>query len=229
MEKRPVPNKILLLVLLLFLGACRKEDPESIPSGQNYFPVDVGRYSIYSVTEIEIDAAVSRYDTSRYFLKEKLHSVFTDNAGEPCIRVERFWRNADTLPWVIKDVWYFYRNERNAQKVEENIRYIRMAFPVYETTVWNGNAMNTLDSRIYSYGSVGIPYSVGSLNFSTTVQIDHQSSFNNLVNKNGFEIYAEGIGMISKRDVDCEILGGDSTNVQRGIMLFQSIIEYGVE
>lgn len=222
-------KKLFILIGLFMLFSCKKEDGEMPEDGYNYFPLDVGLYTVFNVVEIDIDAAVSRYDTSRYQLKEKLHSVYTDNTGTPCIRVERYKRVSDSLSWQISDVWYFYRNERNAQKVEENMRYIRLVFPLDPNVIWNGNAMNTLESWDYRYENIGVAATINSLDFPQTLKVNQRFNFNFVEYENCWEMYAPGVGLISKQYVVTDILGGDSTQIQNGKLLFQSISEYGVE
>ncbi|HRE74381.1 MAG TPA: hypothetical protein PK798_11140 [Flavobacteriales bacterium] len=223
-------NKLLLFSLLLALSACRREeDPALSDLGYSYFPLEVGKYVIYSVTEIDVDAPISRFDTTRYQIKEKLESVFTDNAGQPCIRVERYRRPTPANPWVINDVWYFYRNERNAQKVEENERFIRLSFPINYDARWNGNAFLPADEWIYRYENIGVSYSNPYQTFSKTVEVNQRFRYNFVEYENCREIYADGIGMVYKQYIVTTINNGDSTSINRGKLLHQYAIDYGLE
>lgn len=223
-------NSVFLILLVILSISCKKQaDPELPEEGKLYFPLDIGKYVIYNVAEINIDAPVSRFDTTRYQLKQINQSVFIDNTGQPCIRVERYWRTADTLPWVIKDVWYHYLGEQNAQTVEENQRYIRLVFPMTETSVWNGNAYNQIGQWNYLYENINQPLTLNNQSLSQTVLVRQRDYANFIEKQDCFEIYAKEIGLVKKQYVDIEIINGDSTQVNRGYMLFQNLISYGVE
>jgi hypothetical protein len=225
-----VVNKFSYIFLFLLLLSCRREEDAALKDlGYAYFPLDVGKYVVYSVREIDVDAPVSRYDTSRYFIKEKLESVFIDNSGKPSIRVERYRKNLLSDPWVISDVWYFFRDERNAQKVEENERYIRMSFPITEDARWNGNAFLPVPDWMYKYEDIHQPYSAAGLTFDKTVTVNQRFRFNFVEYENCKETYAENVGMVFRQYIVTSITGQDSTNIQRGKILHQYAIEHGVE
>lgn len=220
------------LIVLIFSGlmySCRKEDQPVVKMGYDYFPIEVGRFITYEVTEINIDQAVSVNDTVTYQLKEKIESQFIDNQGRPSLRIERYSRLNDTLPWVIKDVWYATRTASIAEKVEENERYIKLAFPVKEDQSWNGNNFNILPAWEYTYSDIGVAKTIASLNFEKTVTVQQRNNVNFIEFEKAWEIYAEGIGLIKKQFVDLDLNNGDTTNIRLGIILYQEIRTYGME
>ena len=226
-----VQNKKYLFILLaaFFLNACKKSD-DSVPEyGYDYFPIEVGKFVIYTVTEINIDQAVSVNDTSTYFLKEKIESQFIDNQGRPSLRIERYWRVSDTLPWTIKDIWYSTRTSSIAEKTEENVRYIKLAFPVKEEQSWNGNNYNLLNEWEYSYTIIDQAASIGTLSFNKIIKVEQRNNVNFVEYEKAWEVYAEGVGLVNKRFVDLDINNGDSTDIRIGTILYQQAIAYGSE
>jgi len=45
------------------------------------------------------------------------------------------------MPWLLKNVWYSVKTDKNVERVEENIRYIKLIFPIRNNAKWDGNAL----------------------------------------------------------------------------------------
>lgn len=138
-----------LLLLTIFLANCKKENkaPETID--YSYFPLKINHEVEYKVTKIKIDAPVNVYDTQVYYLKEKIDSFYFDETGNKIFRIERYKRN-NFSNWEISDAWMAQIVNNQAHKVEENIRYVKMVFPLKLQLKWDGNALNTLEKQIYT-------------------------------------------------------------------------------
>ena len=104
--------------------------------------------------------------------------------------------------WILINVWSANRTNINAEKVEENQRFVKLIFPVKKNRIWNGNAANSLDERIYEYIDIDISRTLSSFNFDSTCfikQIDNET----LIDKKYYvEIYAKNIGMIYTQVID---------------------------
>lgn len=76
------------------------------------------------------------------FLKEKITEQFIDNLGRTARKIERYVTD-DTLlhPFVeVNNVWYQIKTDRNVEVIEDNIRYVKLTFPVSKAA--NGKAIN---------------------------------------------------------------------------------------
>jgi hypothetical protein len=219
----------LILIAGTCISSCKKETEDPVDLGLDYAPQTIGSYIIYDVTEIRIDQPVNYYDTAVYQLKEKIHSQFIDNVGRPSLRIERYWRTSDTLPWVIKDVWYSTRTNFSYEKTEENQRFIKLQFPVKNTQEWDGNSLNPLSEWEYSYEWIDDPFTLGTNSFDKTIKVLQRDNFNFVEYEQAFEIYAHNIGLISRQLIDLDINNGNINDVQKGSKLFQTMISYGVE
>ena len=151
---------IILLFLLVVIASgifsCKKDG--KVPNmGYNYFPDKQGMYVVYDVDSFYYDDFNDVVDTTKFLLKEKIESIYTDNQGRPTIRLERYVKYYDTLvpyssmPWTLRDIWAENKTASTTEKVEENQRYIKLAFPVKEAQTWDGNAQNNLGADNYSY------------------------------------------------------------------------------
>ena len=215
---------ILCLILLGFLNSCNK-DVTPPDAGYGYFPTKIGNWIIYDVVSIEHDAPVNKHDTSIIQIKEVIESIFFDNEHRETQRIERYTRNNDTQPWVIKDVWSSNLTASTAEKDEENVRFIKLTFPVKKGKTWDGNASNSLDVWNYQYTEVNVPYTINNLSFDSTVTVLQIDEENIVEKKHALEIYAKNVGMIYKELIllDTEIDG----TITIGSELTMTIISYG--
>ncbi len=229
-----------LLCIALFATACSSDEnpPLSPDLGYDYFPIEIGTFVEYRADSIyhdQPDPNISGvHDTTSYFIREIIESAFEDASGEESLRLERYKRNAESEPWVLKDVWFQKLTAFNAQKVEENIRYIKLAFPLKAGATWNGNALNTLDAWEYAIDSVNVPRTYGAFSFENTATVVQRVNNNFVEDELAYEIFAPGVGLIYRyhRDLDTRFDYIDNpiaNNIRLGIEFKWEILNYGVE
>jgi hypothetical protein len=115
------------------------------------------------------------------------------------------------------------------EQVEEDLRYIKMIFPVEEEEEWNGNAFNTIEAWDYLYEAPETPRTFGTQSFDNTVNILQRDVFNFVEYEKAFETYAYNVGLVRKYYAVLQIQNFDSTNVLRGDIIDQTVIGYGHE
>ena len=205
-----------LLILFCDLFSCKKD--AAIPDmGYNYYPDKVGTYVVYDVDSFYYNGfnlnAVTHFaeiDTFKFQVKEKMESVYFDNQNRPTIRLERYKRyyNDSTpynsLPWILTDVWAENRTATTAEKVEENVRYIKLSFPLKENKSWNGNVQNTQDAQEYNYEFIDRPRTYGILHFDSALQVTQMDDHlvNRIAHQYKIEQYARNIGLVYKQYID---------------------------
>ncbi len=232
-------KNFIALALIPFLVGCTDEDPVTIPDvGYDYFPIAIGTFVEYRADSIYHDQPnvniTGIHDTTAYYIKELIESEFMDAAGEQSLRLERYKRNTEAETWVLADVWFQKRTAANAQKVEENTRYIKLAFPLRAGITWDGNALNVLDTWQYVIDSLNVGRTFGSLTFSKTATVVQRVNSNFVEDELAYEIYAPGVGLIYRyhRDLDTRFEFIDNPvaeNIRLGIEFKWEIIAYGVE
>lgn len=141
---------IIILFMVLF-SSCKKETGEPVDMGYTYFPANTGHWVIYDVDSLHYNDFTATIDSFHFQLKEYTESVFMDNSVRKSQRLERYIRLADTVAWTIRDVWYETLTVSCAERVEENIRLVKLIFPIRESHEWDGNTYNTLDAQTYKY------------------------------------------------------------------------------
>lgn len=194
-------KKIVVLIVagIIIFFSCRKENKSTlIPIDFSYSPLEVGKEWNYIVTYIKIDVPISFYDTQRYYLKEKIESTFYDETGNLLYRIERYKRDDTLSEWQLTDVWMaqYYKNQYH--KVEENIRYVKLVFPVKNNLKWNGNAMNTLEPKYYTIDSIHKPWKM----FDSTLVVVHENTESLIDKYLTYEKYAINVGLVEYRSIN---------------------------
>jgi hypothetical protein len=203
-------QSLLLLHLVLFslcLSSCKDDtvvEPATL-QGQTYFPIVRGNWISYTADSIVhldsddpylIDTAIRAY---HFQLKEEVDSSYYDGEGNLINRLVRYKRADSIASWDLMNVWTEQASNLTAQRVEDNIRFIKLAFPFDARKIWNGNAFNSYPEEDYRYEDIHMPSTIGSQSFDSTVTViqnDFISNINEVLKK---EIYANHIGMIYKQ------------------------------
>lgn len=207
----PRSIKFFLFFLLIITGfwSCKHETITPDTSFYNYFPSNIGHWIKYSVDSVGWDDYYAVTDPHHrteyhYQIKEKIESYFYDIEGRNTMRIERYKRWNDTSEWFLKDVWYANLTTSTAEKVEENVRYVKLVFPIYKGRSWNGNVFNSLDEMEYKYDNMDQPYTVNGSCFDSTITVTQEDLHIVIFDKVKKEVYARNIGMIYKRYRDVE-------------------------
>jgi hypothetical protein len=225
-------NFLLLSVTIsaccILFNACKDETVE--PSNEDhyrYFPLTSGFWTEYVVDSIyhrdgdeflHIDSLI---DTFHFYLREIIDTPFLDATNETAWVVERWKREADTMPWEFQNIITAKRNAVSAQRVEDNIRFLKMQFPISASALWNGNAYNYYPEEDYTYDDLYEQRTYNGLTFPSTVKII-QNDFLSLINRvSKEEIYAKDIGMIFKQ-LDSVTFAYDSN----GLLYIEKGLEY---
>lgn len=215
---------LLLSFSFVLLFSCKKKEPTqnlSIVLGENYYPLEVGKYIVYELDTIvwfqqQGTDCIFDKDTSHSFLKEEITKTYDDDEGNTNFVLERYVRFDLNEEWTIKDVWNITKSDAKIERVEENLRFIKLVFPVKDGIRWNGNAFvdsnisssfngNAIDfydhwDRDYQYLNVDVPEQIGDLNFdslATIVQTDNEIS-QQYNYRYSVEKYARNIGLVYK-------------------------------
>ncbi|MEM6967397.1 MAG: hypothetical protein AAF573_21715 [Bacteroidota bacterium] len=211
----------------------------TIVKGFNYYPLEIGKYITYKMDSIvygQVSGAQCEFfrDTSSYYLREEVVDTFTDNTGDLVYTLERFIKVNEDDPWRVVDVWVTKMTDSQVEKVEENLRFIKMVFPVREGASWSGNTYfqdtsvvigsEIIDfygfwSSEYEYDLVDVPEEINGIQFDSVMTVfQSQASDNRIHHRVSTEKYARNVGLIYKEmlilDTQCcegELNNPDST------------------
>lgn len=218
-----------LFAIPLFQG-CKKDTvipPD--PYYREYFTAEVGNYIVYQCDSIVYDDFNGTIDTFSFKIKEYYESEFIDNSGRSAIRIERYKQAENSSTWTLKDVWQVVKSDSQVEKVEEDIRFIKLNFPVIDEKTWNINAINSLDPRMVAYKDVHKQFATDSLSFDSTVTVENTDPQNLINEYRDTEIFAKGLGMVYKRFVDVKYVTPPAIGVESGVVFIMQAVQFGTE
>jgi hypothetical protein len=220
-------NRLLYILFasITILFGCKKSGNETINYYYNYFPLELDAWVEYDVLEIIHSELGS--DTSVYELKEITTEEFLDGEGRLTYRIERYWRTDSNASWVMKDVWYSNKTKTTAEKVEENVRFTKMIFPINTSKYWNGNAYNNMEEWEYSYDSLHKPKLINNLSFDSTITVIQRDNENVVKYEKVKEVFAIDIGLIYKSYIDLDINLSNILDISGGREFKMTVTGYG--
>ncbi len=220
------------VALLIFLGvagifsSCDKStlDDFDLQMGYEYFPLEVGQSRLYALDSIIFDPSPQGIipDTLSGFFREDIVDTLRDNTGALVFRIERYYRKTTADPWLIHSVVSSSRGEQEAVFSENNLRFIKLRFPLKEGLEWDGTAYfpervnievagETMD---YYKGWNNIvlekrpDYSLNAQSYSDVFVVEIANLVNNIQLRSGMEVYAPDKGLIYQEvqvmDTQCE-------------------------
>lgn len=261
-------NKFTFLFVFAFLGVflftCNENTDTqdlTVVKGFNYYPIEVGKYITYQLDSIIYGRPpLCEYpfirDTFSHQLKEEVVDTFEDNTGTLNFIVERYLRKDESEPWVVVDVWNTKMSDTQVERVEENLRFIKLVFPVSDNVSWNGNAFfqdtsvvvgaEVIDfyqhwSAEYEYENIDQPEEINGITFDSVMTVVQSAASENLVaHRSSIEKYARGVGLVYKEmlilDSSCciDANGGLTACIdlpwelkgEKGLILRQKVIDF---
>jgi hypothetical protein len=208
--KYAIPSISVIVLFACCIFSCKKEKQQAVDIGYSYYPDKAGNYIVYDVDSFYYNDFSDHVDTFKFQLKEKVESIFQDNQNRPTMRLERYVRFYDrlkpypTIPWKLRNVWAANVTPTTAEKVEENVRYTKLIFPVSSKSAWNGNVQNTEPPLNYSYAFTDLPKTIGKLAFDSVLQVNQQDETNLISKKFYIEKYARHVGLAYKQVIDVQ-------------------------
>ncbi|MFK7933690.1 MAG: hypothetical protein AB8G22_09275 [Saprospiraceae bacterium] len=200
------------LLFLLIFTACEESVEEfTLPESKAYFPIEVGQMMIYQVDSINYFNGGAVVDSVRSFVREEITERFEDVEGEEFYRLERSVRRDLADDWRIADVWLVSRDDEGVYRTEENLRFIKLVFPLTENRTWDHNAF--IDDQMFSTIAGGETIQMfrnwqSSVQSLTSTQVVEGEEFNdvavvihvddeNVIERRYVEEqYAKGVGLI---------------------------------
>lgn len=193
--------KPYFILLSIVIVSCTKNEPaEVINLGFDYYPVNTGSIWVYDVDSISYDnnTGVTKIDTITYQYKELISSTFKDISGNKAQLLNRFYRANDSDSWSQANTWTVLVTNEKAERVEENIRFVKIVFPVVVNKRWNGNMYNTKESEQYRIMYTNRRENYGGVFYNNTMMVQQARELNAVDEILKQEIYAQNIGLVYK-------------------------------
>ncbi|MCF0058371.1 hypothetical protein [Dyadobacter sp. CY356] len=201
-----------MLLMITFLLSCQHDGAE--PADQyKYYPLEVGQFSIYEITEVVYSAGLKDPVTNKWQEKDEINSVSINSAGISTYLISTYRRNTSSDYWQkIKQ----YTSELYPDKIVQNIdneAVVPMIFPIDKNTTWDGFMylnLNNTDNRYgydFTYENVGEPFNTGVNSFNKTIKVVERVDTSGLTKYNfASKHYANNVGLILDQQADLEYL-----------------------
>jgi len=226
MFKIKLRNKISILIVIWLLVNCKPIDYNLPQFHYEYFPIEYNSSKEYFVTEISHTSLGK--DTSSYFLKEIFSDQFMDSQGDTCYKINRYWKIDSLDDYEIKDVWSVKKTQRIVEVVEENVRFIKLIFPIKDYSFWDGNANNSQDEQEYYIENIHENYSLNGYDFDSSINVIQNYSSNLIEYESAKEVYVRDLGLVYKENLNLNINNGDILDVNYGTEYVQELIDYWI-
>lgn len=225
---------IFIFIILSFIALSCSETKEIAPekTGLNYFPLEVGNYTIYQVEGVEYINPIDSV-TFSYQLRESVVDSFQNLESGISYKLLREIRGDESNPWITDSVWTARKDEIRAVRTENNVAFINLVFPIKENKTWDGNGFNEMDADEYEMVEVEQSFEGAFNSFDKAVTVIQEyipDTFINFISKK--EVYSKDVGLVYKENIILKFKQGDDYGkeiVESGIRYFQSIIDYGQE
>lgn len=235
-----------LIGSILFNSCSDEIEPINTERGDAYFPIEKGQWISYQLDTTIYNDFDQSVKTVSYEIKEVIGESIEDLAGRPTNKVYRYVKDSLNGSWNSLNVWKISLTESMAEKVEENLPFIKLAFPLRVGKTWAGNTkINTeLDTQAfydgwqYEVAAIDSSTTVNGLTFNETAHIV-QNDYENLIRRiYSEEVYAKNIGLIFKRQWNLELKTSNTaeldgvpwpTRANSGQIVEWRVLDYGKE
>ncbi|HOY03816.1 MAG TPA: hypothetical protein PLO67_00365 [Saprospiraceae bacterium] len=206
-----------ILFSALLYTACSDRQTAIYDSGAAeqyaYFPLKVGKYIDYQVDSIVYDfgpGGNTVRDSSTTFVRELVGDTLRDQTGLLLYTIERYERPAANQPWELRSIGTAARNSSQASRTENNLRFLKLLFPMDRRSEWDGNLWIDIDREIeiagermrpfsnwhYEVDSIDIQANVGAFAFDSTLLVT-EADDNNIIERRLSRVrYAKNVGLV---------------------------------
>ncbi len=221
-----------------------------------YFPLETGRWVEYQVDSVVYDFAPgggTLRDSSTTFVRELVGDTLTDNTGALAYQIERYESPTPDGPWVFRVVETAALNTNQAIRTEQNLRFLKLVFPMDRRSEWDGNLWIDADREIeiagermrpfvnwlYEVDTIDKPDIIGPFSFDSVLTITEVDQNNAIELRISRAKYARGIGLVWREQwiLDSQYCNEEPTpadcltrpwidKAERGYVLKQVIIDH---
>jgi len=215
MLRKIFPLVIGVFTIGLLFNSCKKEtqDPFEGIKLQAYYPLEIGHSITYDVDSTFYDDFNCIKYTRRTQLLYTIEDTFTNNEGNLSYITVVRTRADETKFWEPSDVFYVTRTSSGVTTVQQNLTIMKLANPMDEGFVWDGNSRVPAGDQDYdyyqgwdyTYTKADQPFTGEKVNFDRTITVEERDhSINNpdldpalyAERTTSSAVYAYGIGMV---------------------------------
>jgi len=206
---------LFAIFALIALASCTPEleDYQGNVEGPKFFPLAVGNSWIYRVDSVIYDNKGLNVDSVSGYIRETITSQYMDSAGDKVFRIERSSKKVSVGGWEVISIWTASKNEKTAYKTENNLKFLKLTFPVLVDKSWEGNIYFPDDIVVriagepikmyqnwgkYKYTGVDESLVLEGLQYDGVASVLQADIENKISKRYSIEKYARNIGLIYK-------------------------------
>ena len=175
--------------------------------------MEKGHFIVYDVDSIIFNDFTKTIDTFSLQLKDEIGDEFTDDEGRTSYYVNRYRRATKNAPWEVDHIYYITQDNFKLEWKEDNLRFIKMVYPVKLNKKWKGNTylptqtnteISWMDDWDYQYDDVLVSFNTSSKSYKNCHIINHADfTEGSPENPNAFsartyskEVFSKNVGMV---------------------------------
>ena len=219
--------------MVMVFGQCSETkylDPKDL--GSNFFPLNVGTYSIYQVNGVRYNSMIDSTEFS-YLLKEIVLDSFQNLESGKSYKIQRQKKYSENGVWEIDSLWTARKDSQTAVLVENNVPSVKLTFPLEELKSWDANKLNNNIEDEFQMININKPFADAFGSYENTVTVIQENLPDLIVNTiSKKEIYSEDLGLVYKENIVLKYKQDEFIGlviVASGIKYFQYLIEIGEE
>ncbi len=215
---------IVCYFFILLAGSCTKNETITSSSlGYSYFPLDSGWVKIYAVDSIAFDDNNQSVDTFHFLLKERFLGKIIGIEGESYREIERSVQTDTNNIWEPRNSYFVSKTNNNIQFFDENIRVVKLVFPIGNVLSWNGNQYNNLGRKTFFLQNINKPFNNGDTTFGNCITVQEALANNAIEEILVKSIYQDGIGLVDATNnyVNTQIAGKSGYKVRQKLISFK--------
>lgn len=135
-------------VFMIFSCTNNTEDLDTSSFGYDYFPLETGRSWTYQSDSIIYTRGGIQIDTFRSFIKEEVEDYTLDIEGHKVFKIARSMRRNENDSWQRLNTWTAYVDKTRAIRTEENIKILKLVFPILKGQRFDGNIFIDKNNKI---------------------------------------------------------------------------------
>ncbi|TDB68252.1 hypothetical protein [Arundinibacter roseus] len=195
----------------------------------DYFPLEIGRYRIYEVTETQY-AVGADPQVLTYTQKELITGKYTNAKEQDVYQIERSVVN-ETGTGVVNQVLNVWKSEQRVVVHEEGISRVVLEFPVKKDLIWDGNRYNLLGEQAFEITVMETPFSTTKETFPLSLTVIQQNDSTLVSLQKSKEVYAASLGLVQKEQKNLRYCSTPDCVgkgiIESGFTKISTLISYG--
>lgn len=186
-------------------------DPATIPSGEEYYPISVGKYWVYKIDSTVVIGTGNYRETTSY-VREELESSFINPIGDTTYIIQRSISSSQSGPFTFTDRWTLEKTTNQLVRFEENLLFQKMLFPIRVGDTWEGNRFDQKTKVIvgqieiepyleWDYEVLGDndTHTINNIEYGDVLEIQQAKYTTDTETRISNEYYALNVGMIYRK------------------------------